>query len=176
MYCSSVFKTFDCETVFVSPETGAANKVVANNQKTMDQATSDSAAPARLSSKRIGDQLKIFRSLLPMKPPTALPTPIPINKVAALSAVRVSDDVVDAPVTMSIKDRPSHAPKIRPRSEKKLTNNPRLQPETKMNSANPIIIRSRYNGFNLLLRCSVPALAIQQFVIRPKRQTIPLYP
>jgi hypothetical protein len=143
MYCSSVFKTFDCETVFVSDETGAANNVVASNQNTMDHATSDNAAPARLSSRRIGDQLKIFRSRRPMKPPTALPTPIAINKVAALSAVRVNDVEVDAPVTMSINDRPNHAPKIKPRSEKTLTNNPRLQPETRMKIANPTRIRSR---------------------------------
>lgn len=141
MYCSRVFKALDCETVLVSEETGAANNVVASNQKTMDQATSDSAAPARLSSNRIGDQLKIFRSRRPIKPPTALPTPIPINKAAALSAVRVND--VDAPVTMSIKDRPSQAPMTRPTSEKTLTNNPRFQPETKIKSANPIKIRSR---------------------------------
>jgi hypothetical protein len=143
MYCSSVFKTFDCETVFVSPETGAANNVVASNQNTIDHAIRDSAEPARLSSSRIGDQLKMLRSRLPMKPPTALPTPIAINKVAALSAVRVNDVEVDAPVTMSINDRPSHAPKIKPRSENTLTNNPRLQPETKIKIANPIKMRSR---------------------------------
>ena len=138
-----MFKTFDCETVFVSEETGAASNVVASNQNTIDQATSESAAPARLSIKRIGDQEKIFLSRLPIKPPTALPTPIPINKVAALSAVRVNDVVVDAPVTMSIKDRPSQAPKIKPSSEKTLTNNPRRQPDTNMKSAKPIKIRSR---------------------------------
>jgi hypothetical protein len=143
MYCSSVFKTFDCETVFVSPETGAASNVVARSQKTMDHATSDNAAPAKLSSSRIGDQLKMFRNRLPINPPTALPTPIEINNVAALSAVRVNDVEVDAPVTMSIKDLPSQAPKIKPRSEKTLTNNPRLHPETKMNAANPIKIKSR---------------------------------
>lgn len=138
-----MFKTFDCETVFVTEETGAANNVVASNQNTMDQATSDSPAPARLSIRRIGDQLKIFRSRLPIKPPTALPTPIPISKVAALSAVRVNDVDVDAPVTISIKARPSQAPKIKPSSEKTLTNKPRRQPETKMKIANPIKIRSR---------------------------------
>ena len=138
-----MFKTFDCDTVFVREETGAANKVVASNQKTIAQAISDSAAPVRLSISRIGDQLKMLRNRLPTYPPTALPTPIPINKVAALSAVRVSDVVVDAPETMSIKDRPSHAPKTKPRSENTLTNNPRRQPAPKMKIANPIKTRSR---------------------------------
>jgi hypothetical protein len=129
--------------VFVSPETGAANKVVANNQNTIDHAMSDIAAPVRLSISLIGDQLKKFLKRLPIKPPTALPTPIPISRVAALRAVRVNEVVVDAPATMSIRERPSHAPKIKPRREKTLTTNPRLQPEIKMKIANPIRIRSR---------------------------------
>ena len=143
MYCSSAFSTFDWETVFVNEETGADNKVVASNQNTMDQATSDSAAPAKLSNNLSGDQLKTFRNRLPMKPPTALPTPIPINRVAALSPVRVSDVVVAAPLTMSMTDLPIQAPAIKPSSEKMLTNNPRRQPETKMKTANPTKIKSR---------------------------------
>ena len=78
-----------------------------------------------------------------MKPPTALPTPIPINRVAALSPVRVSDVVVDAPLTMSMTDLPIQAPAIKPSSEKMLTNNPRRQPDTKMKTANPTNIKSR---------------------------------
>ena len=143
MYCSSAFNTFDWETVFVNDETGAANKVVASNQNTMDQATSESAAPVKLSSNRSGDQLNTFRSLRPIKPPTALPTPIPINRVAALSAVRVSDVVVEAPLTMSMTDLPIQAPAIKPSNENMLTNKPRRQPETKMKMANPTKIRSR---------------------------------
>lgn len=143
MYCSRAFKTFDCETVFVNEEIGAANKVVASNQKTIDHATSDNAAPVKLSSNLSGDQLKMFRNRLPINPPAALPTPIPINKVAALSAVRVNDEDVEAPVTMSINARLNQAPKISPTSEKKLTNNPRRQPETRMKTANAIKIRSR---------------------------------
>ena len=143
MYCSSAFKTLDCETVFVSEETGAANKVVASNQNTMAQATSDNTAPAKLSSSLSGDQLKMFRNRLPMKPPIALPMPIPINKVAVLSAVRVIEVFVEAPLTMSIKALAIHAPKTNPTNEKKLTNNPRRQPETKMNNAKAINIKSR---------------------------------
>ena len=143
MYCSSAFRTFDWETVFVNEETGAANKVVASNQNTIDQATSDNAAPVKLSNNLSGDQLKTFRNRLPIKPPTALPTPIPINRVAALNAVRVSDVVVDAPLTMSITDLPIQAPKIKPSNEKMLTNNPRRQPEAKMKMAKPTKIRSR---------------------------------
>ena len=143
MYCSSAFKTLDCETVFVSEDTGAANKVVANNQNTMDQATSDNPAPAKLSSSLSGDQLKMFRNRRPMKPPIALPMPIPISKVAALSAVRVIEVFVEAPLTISINDLAIHAPKTNPTNEKKLTNNPRRQPETKINIANPVNIRSR---------------------------------
>lgn len=143
MYCSSVFKTFDCETMLVNDETGAANKVVASSQNTIDQATRDNAAPVRLSSNLIGDQLKMFRNLRPMKPPIALPTPIPINRVAALSPVLARDDDVDAPVTMSINVRLSQAPKINPISENRLTNRPRRQPETRIKNANAIKIRSR---------------------------------
>jgi hypothetical protein len=143
MYCSSALRTFDWETVLVNDETGAANKVVASNQNTMDHATSDNTAPVRLSNNLSGDQLKMFRSLRPMKPPIALPTPIPINRVAALNAVLVSDDVVDAPLTMSMTDLPIQAPAINPSSEKVLTNNPRRQPETKMKTANPTKIKSR---------------------------------
>jgi len=136
-------RTFDWETVLVNDETGAANKVVASNQNTMDQATSDNAAPVRLSNNLSGDQLKMFRSLRPMKPPIALPTPIPINRVAALNAVLVNDDDVDAPLTMSMTDLPIQAPAIKPSNEKVLTNNPRRQPETKMKTANPTKIKSR---------------------------------
>jgi hypothetical protein len=143
MYCSSAFKTFDWETVLVSEEIGAANKVVARSQKTIDQATSDNAAPVKLSSNLSGDQLNIFRNRRPINPPTALPTPMPMNRVAALSAVRVKDEDVEAPLTMSISDLPSQAPKIKPISEKTLTNNPRRQPETRMKAANATRIKSR---------------------------------
>jgi hypothetical protein len=78
-----------------------------------------------------------------MKPPTALPKLIPINNVAALSAVRVNEVAVDAPLTMSITDLPSQAPKINPMSENTVTNNPRRQPETRMKTPKPIRIRSR---------------------------------
>jgi len=78
-----------------------------------------------------------------MKPPIALPTPIPINRVAALNAVLVNDDDVDAPLTMSMTDLPIQAPAIKPSNEKVLTNNPRRQPETKMKTANPTKIKSR---------------------------------
>jgi len=116
---------------------------VASNQKTIDQAMSERAAPDKLSSNLNGDQLKMFRSRRPMNPPIALPIPIPINSVAVLSAVRVNEVVVDAPLTMSITDRPSQAPKINPTSENTVTNNPRRHPETKIKTANPIKIRSR---------------------------------
>ena len=143
MYCSRAFKTLDCETVLVSDETGAANNVVATNQKTMDHAVKDKTAPDKLSSNLSGDQLKRFRSRIPMKPPTALPIPIPINKVAALNPVRVNEVVVEAPLTMSIRDLLSQAPKINPTSENTLTNNPRRQPELKIKIAKAIRIRSR---------------------------------
>ena len=143
MYCSRAFKTLDCETVLVSDETGAANNVVATNQKTMDHAVSDKTAPDKLSNNLIGDQLKRFRSRLPMKLPTALPIPIPINRVAALNPVRVNEVVVEAPLTISIRDLPSQAPKINPTSENTLTNNPRRQPEIKIKIAKAIRIRSR---------------------------------
>jgi hypothetical protein len=84
-----------------------------------------------------------------MKPPIALPIPIPINNVAELSAVRVSEVFVEAPLTTSITVLPSQAPKNKPTSENALTNNPRRHPETKIKIANAIRIRSRYNGFNL---------------------------
>jgi len=84
-----------------------------------------------------------------MKPPIALPIPIPINNVAELSAVRVSEVFVEAPLTTSINVFPSQAPKNKPTSENALTNNPRRQPETKIKIANAIRIRSRYKGFNL---------------------------
>jgi hypothetical protein len=129
--------------VLVSDETGAANKVVASNQKTIDQAINESAAPVKLSINLNGDQLKMFRRRRPMKPPIALPIPIPINNVAALSAVRVNEVAVDAPLTMSIKDLPSQAPKISPTKENTLTNSPRRQPATRMKAAKPIRIRSR---------------------------------
>ena len=143
MYCSRVFKTLDCETVFVIDDTGAASNVVASNQNTIDQAISESAAPDKLSSRRIGDQLNTFRILLPINPPIALPTPIPMNSVAALNAVLVSEVEVDAPLTMSITERPSHAPKINPSNEKTLTNNPRRHPENRIKAAKAIKIRSR---------------------------------
>ena len=65
--------------MLVSDETGAANKVVASNQKTIDQAIKESAAPVKLSINLNGDQLKMFRRRRPMKPPIALPIPIPIK-------------------------------------------------------------------------------------------------
>ena len=167
MYCSSAFKTFDWETVFVSVDTGAASKVVASNQKTIDQATRESAEPIKLSNSLIGDQLKTFLKRRPINPPTALPAPMQINNVAALSAVLVSEVVVAAPEKISIKDLPSQAPKINPIREKTLTNSPRRQPETKMKMANPIKIRSRYNGFNLLLLCLALVLVIQQLPTHP---------
>jgi hypothetical protein len=143
MYCSRAFKTLDCETVLVSDETGAANNVVATSQKTIDQATNDKAAPDRLSSNLSGDQLKKFRSRRPMKPPIPLPMLMPINNVAALNPVRVNEDSVEAPLTMSINALPSQAPKINPTSENALTNNPRRQPDTNMKTAKTIKIRSR---------------------------------
>lgn len=138
-----MFKTLDCETVLVKDETGAANKVVASNQDTIDQATSESVAPEKLSSALIGDQLNMFLSRRPIKPPIALPIPIPINSVAALSPVRVNEVVVDAPFTISIKVLPSQAPKTNPTSDSALTNNPRRHPDTRMKTANAIRIKSR---------------------------------
>lgn len=143
MYCSRMFKTLDCETVLVKDETGAANKVVASNQNTIDQASNESVAPEKLSSALIGDQRKIFLSCRPMNPPIALPIPIPIKSVAALNPVRVNEVVDDAPFTISIKVLPSQAPKINPTSESALTNNPRRQPDTRMKTANATRIKSR---------------------------------
>jgi hypothetical protein len=127
----------------VIDETGAANNVVASNQNTIAQAVKESTAPDKLSSSRIGDQLKTSLILLPTNPPKALPTPIPMNSVAAPSAVRVSDVVVEAPLTRSISERPNHAPSIKPISENALTNNPRRQPETSIKIARAIRIKSR---------------------------------
>jgi hypothetical protein len=64
-----------------------------------------------------------------MKLPNALPNPIPRKSAAALNAVRLNDVVVEAPVTISIKDRPSQAPANNPISESTLTIKPRRQPE-----------------------------------------------
>ena len=73
----------------------------------------------------------------------ALPKPIHINSVAALNPVRAKDDVVEAPLTISMTDLPIQAPKTKPTKERTLTNNPRRQPEIKINIAKPIKIRSR---------------------------------
>lgn len=121
--------TFDSVSMFVSEDIGAANKVVAINQATIDQAPIETAAPVELSRNRIGDQLKTLRIRFPMKPPNALPNPIPRKSAAALNAVRLNDVVVEAPVTISIKDRPSQAPANNPISESTLTIKPRRQPE-----------------------------------------------
>lgn len=143
MYCSRRFRTLDCDTVFVSDETGAANKVVASSQTTMAQAVNDRTAPDKLSSNLIGDQLNMFRRRRPINPPTALPIPIPINSVAVLSPVRVKEVVVEAPLTTSITVLPSQAPIANPMNEKELTSNPRRQPDTRMKTAKAIRIRSR---------------------------------
>jgi hypothetical protein len=66
-----------------------------------------------------------------------------MNSVAALNAVLVSEVEVEAPLTTSIKERPSHAPKINPSNEKMLTNTPRRQPETRIKTAKAIRIRSK---------------------------------
>ena len=121
--------TFDSVSMFVSEDIGAANKVVAINQATIDQAEIETMAPVALSRNRIGDQLKIFRIRFPMKLPSALPNPIPRKSAAALNAVRLNDVVVEAPVTISIEDRPSQAPANNPTNESTLTINPRRQPE-----------------------------------------------
>lgn len=66
-----------------------------------------------------------------------------MNSVAALKPVRVEDDVVDAPLTMSMTDLPIQAPKTKPTKERTLTNNPRRQPEINIKTAKAIKIRSR---------------------------------
>ena len=129
--------------MFVKEETGDANKVVASSQKTIAQAIRESVAPVKLSRSRIGDQLKIFLSRLPINPPRALPIPIQINNVAALNSVRVNEEVVEAPITMSMSDLPSHAPNAKPSSENTLTNKPRRHPETRINTASASNIKSR---------------------------------
>jgi hypothetical protein len=129
--------------VLVNDETGAANKVVARSQNTMDQAKNESTAPDKLSMNLIGDQLKKFRTLRPTNPPMALPIPMPINNVEALSAVRVTEVFVAAPFTASIRDLPSQAPKTNPTSENALINNPRFQPDTSIKTAKPVKIMSR---------------------------------
>jgi hypothetical protein len=66
-----------------------------------------------------------------------------MNSDAALSPVRVSEVVVDAPLTISITDFPSQAPAIKPTNEKALTIKPRRQPEIRMNAPNATKIMSR---------------------------------
>jgi hypothetical protein len=78
-----------------------------------------------------------------MNPPSALPMPIPINSVAALSPVRVKEEVVDAPLTISTTALPSQAPTANPINEKALTSNPRRQPDTRINIAKAIRARSK---------------------------------
>ena len=118
--------------MFVREDIGAANNVVAINQATIDQALIETMAPVELSRNRIGDQLKILRIRFPIKLPNVLPNPIPRKSAAALSAVRLNDVVVEAPVTISIKDRPSQAPANNPTRESTLTIKPRRQPELTM--------------------------------------------
>jgi hypothetical protein len=129
--------------MFVSEDIGAANNVVAINQATIDHAPIETAAPVELSSKRIGDQLKMLRIRFPIKLPNALPNPIPRKSDVALSAVRVSDDAVEAPVTISINDRANQAPANNPTSESVLTINPRRQPEINIKIPNASKIMSK---------------------------------
>ena len=129
--------------MFVSEDIGAANNVVAINQATIDHAPSETEAPVELSRKRIGDQLKMLRIRFPIKLPNALPSPIPRKSAVALSAVRVSDDAVEAPVTISINDRPNQAPANNPTSESVLTINPRRQPEKAIKIPNASKVMSK---------------------------------
>ena len=66
-----------------------------------------------------------------------------MNNAAALNPVRVSEVVVDAPLTISIVDLPNQAPMIKPTKEKTLTIKPRRHPEIRMNIPNTNRIMSR---------------------------------
>jgi hypothetical protein len=57
--------------------------------------------------------------------------------------VRVIDDAVDAPVTISINDRANQAPANNPTSESVLTINPRRQPEINIKIPNASKIMSK---------------------------------
>jgi hypothetical protein len=57
--------------------------------------------------------------------------------------VRVSDDAVEAPVTISINDRANQAPANNPTSESVLTINPRRQPEKAIKIPNASKVMSK---------------------------------